>query len=282
MKPALICASVVTQESFGEYQILRMSLGLFYSVKWYIAADLYVHNLLSTENDISSYFVVKQPPGTHGSFDSSKNDLHMSLMMKKFYACHRALLSNKYVLLLDSDIFFLRPFQLSMYTAITQSKVDAILSPHFSNDYELESKVGRYNGGMICVKSLRFLNQWLLLSRRYKENGWYYEQQPIEFVAELFHTSLFPINYNIGWWRMNNKSTYARLETILLSGDQILFMGLPAVCFHVHTLKKLQYANYGLFLLERLIMLLKSSSNPNHLSILNIVSAAITQDWFRL
>jgi len=275
----LICGSVVTSESLGEFYILKDSLELFYRVTWYLAVDSFVFNKLSPLSNINAYFVINHDIGSHGVNDSHKNDLHMALMIKKFYPCLRALLEHDYILLLDSDILFVSQFSDKVYKHIVHSDVDAILSPHYSEDFKLESQVGRFNGGMICVKSLLFLNRWMQLSLNYKVNNWYYEQQPIEFAAREFLTSEFPINCNIGWWRMNNQNTHSRFKSLILDGNYIRFMGMFAVCFHVHTIKSLEYTNYGAFLICHIVSMLKASSNPNHDILLNSIASNMLQSW---
>ena len=282
MKPQLICASVVSADSLSEYLILKETIELFYSVTWFIASDKPVHDALKINSNINCYPVIHQPPGTHGSKNIKENSLHMSLMMKKFSACHRALLLHDYVLLLDSDMIFCSPLPEKLYIQITQPCVDVIVSPHCTEDYELESKVGRYNGGMICVKSVDFLNKWLQLSLKYSENNWYYEQQPIEYAAQEYLTTQFPIYCNIGWWRMNNIKTRKRFESLELIDNQIYFLSQKAVCFHLHTLKRLPYSNYGAFLAERLIEIMLYSSAPVHKAILNIMSTVISNSWLSI
>lgn len=282
MKLKLICASVVSRESLSEFKILQSTIELFYCVTWFIASDKYVYDNLRFQININCFPVILEQPGTHGIDSAEQNSLHMSLMMKKFSVCHRALLLHNYVLLLDADIIFVAPFPEYIYKEIIYSSVDAIVSPHYSEDHQLESKVGKYNGGMICVKSLNFLNQWFQLSLKYKENNWYYEQQPIEFAAQGFEVSQFPIYCNIGWWRMNNDLTHARYESLILKDECINFINQIAVCFHTHTIKRLPYSNYGAFLVERLIYILSSSKNPLHSTILNILSSTLVNSWISL
>ena len=44
----------------------------------------------------------------------------------------------------------------------------------------------------------------------------------------------------------------------------LMFGDLPAVCFHVHTLKKLDYTNYGQFLVDRVKTLMRQCNNTGY------------------
>ena len=270
MKNKLICASVVTKKAYSEFLLLSKTLSIYYDVQWYISTDSYVYN---KEKDNSTCLnIIESDDGTHGSNDPEKNDIHMKMMMTKFDACEKALSENEYVLFLDSDIFFVNKISDELYDLIVgKNGIDAILSPHHTENKNLESQVGYYNGGMFCIKNKNLLAQWKKLSIDYKKYGMYFEQQPLEYATKDFITCHFPIQYNIGWWRMNEQNTRGRLNTLGLHPDtnEMYFLGKKGINFHVHTLKKLDYENYGSFMLEKILSCLKVSKNKNHQKILD-------------
>lgn len=142
--------------------------------------------------------------------------------------------------------------------------IDAILSPHMTNNLGLETQVGHYNVGFFSMRNMNYLNLHEAMSWRHKELGMYYEQQPLQFSSYSFLTVNLPINYNIGWWRFNEKFTHKRLDLLTTDGSKLLFDEKPAICFHVHALKKLDYTNYGKFFIEKIVELMKTCKNDNY------------------
>ena len=99
----------------------------------------------------------------------------------------------------------------------------------------------------------------------------YYEQQPLQFSSYNFLTANLPINYNIGWWIFNEPNTHHRMNFLSIKDNSIYFYGLPAICFHVHALKKLDYTNYGKFLVDKILELIKQCNNKHYDSIANFI-----------
>ena len=281
MKNKLVCASVVTEKAYKEFLLLSKSLELFYDVDWYLSVDNYVNE--REKNNHNCLNIIASDAGTHGSNDPKKNEIHMKMMMTKFDACQEALLKNDYVLFLDSDIFFVNNIQEKLYRLIVEDNgIDAILSPHHTENKNLESQVGYYNGGMFCIKNDKVLENWKNLSKDYKKYNMYFEQQPLEYSTKDFAICHFPIQYNIGWWRMNENHTRKRLNTLGLNKEtnDLYFLGKKAINFHVHTLKKLDYENYGAFMLNKIVACLKNSKNTNHNKIIEIITKLSIEEIF--
>ena len=270
MKDKLVCASVVTEKAYKEFLLLEKSLSLYYDVKWHISTDQFVYDKLAKKHKCLN--IIESDEGTHGSNDPEKNDIHMKMMMTKFDACEEALKENDYVLFLDSDIFFIDKFNDKLYELVTSSNlIDAILSPHHTENKSLEANVGYYNGGMFCIKNKELLANWKAMSLEYKKYNMYFEQQPLEYSTKEFIIANFPIQCNIGWWRMNENNTQQRINSLGLHPEtnDLYFLGKKAVNFHVHTLKKLDYENYGAFMLERILLCLKNSNKKEHKNLLD-------------
>lgn len=262
------CASVVSKKSLKEFLLLDYSMTLFQDVDWHISCDNEVASYLS-KIDSDKYKlipVIKDDNGTHGVNDPAKNEVHMQLMMTKFDACRSALKEHEYVLFLDSDMIFTNKIDDNILGLFESKHIDAILSPHSTENKQLESQVGHFNGGMFCIRSKDFLEDWFSLSKSYKQFGMYYEQQPIEYASKSYTTVNFPIQYNIGWWRMNEAHTSKRVESILLDSphQDLVFLGKKAVNFHVHTLKELDYVNYGETMLSRLLLCMSQSKKVEY------------------
>ena len=73
-----------------------------------------------------------------------------------------------------------------------------------------------------------------------------------------------PIYYNIGWWRFNEEHNKNRLQHFDIVDNQITFMNKPAVCFHVHTMKSLDYNNQGKFLVDAVFQHMNKAENEKY------------------
>jgi hypothetical protein len=264
-------ASVVTKKSLSEFMILKKSLENYHDVMWYVSTDEYAHTILKEIENVKSLLLVKTDECSHGADDPVKNRLFLELVMTKFDALQSAIEENGWGLFIDSDIFFTGPIEDRVLALMRDPSVDAVLSPHMTNNLILETQVGHFNVGFFSMRSLSYLKNHAQMSWRHKELGLYYEQQPLQFSSYPYLTVNLPINYNIGWWRFNEPHTRGRLDLLGHDGKQITFGGLPAVCFHVHTLKNLDYTNYGQFLVDRLKSLMRQCDNRSYSEILSMM-----------
>ena len=106
------------------------------------------------------------------------------------------------------------------------------------------------------------------MSWQHKELGMYYEQQPLQFSSYNFLTVNSPIYYNIGWWRFNEDHNKQRLNFLNTKNDCVYFNQEPAICFHAHVLKDLDYQNFGNFLVSHIFDLMKSCNNEKYQALL--------------
>tara|TARA_R110000824_G_scaffold5923_7_gene27122 strand:- start:10841 stop:11677 length:837 start_codon:yes stop_codon:yes gene_type:complete len=256
-------ATVVTQKSFKEYLLLKYSLEQYHACKWYVSCDSSVHEKLK-DTDIVSLPIIKTDDCDHNLLSQEKRDNWMNVMMTKFDVCSLALEENDHVLFLDSDMVFVNPIEESVLNLLTNENLDAMVCQHMTNNWANEAKHGYFNAGMFVARSIEFLNAWQNLSKRYKELNMYFEQQPLEFIQRNFVTLNLPINYDIGWWRFNEPSTRSRLQQVNLLDDKIAFGSRKAINFHMHTLKSLDYQNFGQFLVDHVLALMNQSENKNY------------------
>ena len=203
--------------------------------------------------------------------------LCLELIMTKFDAMEAAIDKNGYGLFLDSDIFFTNPLEDRFLKLLLDQDVDAILSPHMTNNLGLETQVGHYNVGFFAVRNKRYLEQHKAMSWQSKELGMYYEQQPLQFCSYEYMTVNSPIYYNIGWWRFNEKHNASRLDFLGIENNRVVFMGKPAVCFHVHTMKSLDYNNQGKFLVDKVFKLMSQTTNPKYGDLFEFVKGLIDE-----
>jgi hypothetical protein len=265
-------ASVVTKKSLNEFLLLKLSLEQYHKVDWFVSVDSESNDHLKQFDNIKTLNLIKTDDCSHGTDDPVKNRLFLELVMTKFDAMREGISKYGYCLFIDSDIFFTGPIENRVLELMKNPGIDAVLSPHMTNNLGLETQVGHFNVGFFAVRNLAYLEQHAQMSWMHKELGMYYEQQPLQFCSYPFLTVNLPINYNIGWWRFNEQHTKYRLDLLRLENDQITFGGLPAVCFHVHTLKQLDYTNYGEFLTEKISNLMRQSSNQNYAHLLQFIN----------
>lgn len=266
-------ASVVTTKSLNEFLLLKMSFEQYHEAEWFVSADDFAHNKIKDIPNVRSQCLIKTDDCSHGTNDPVKNRLFLELVMTKFDAMREAIKSHGWGLFIDSDIFFTGPIEQRILDLMKSRDVDAVLSPHMTNNLGLESQVGHFNVGFFSMRNLSYLEQHAEMSWHHKEFGMYYEQQPLQFCSYPFLTVNLPINYNIGWWRFNEAHTRSRMDMLGVQDEKIVFGGLPAVCFHVHTLKKLDYSNYGKFLVEKVVNLMRGCNNQKYKDLVEFIDA---------
>jgi lipopolysaccharide biosynthesis glycosyltransferase len=271
MRKKLSVASVATKKTLQEFMLLKTTLEQYHDVDWHVSTDSVAHKELSKFSNITSLELVKTDDCSHGTNDPIKNRLFLELVMTKFDALESAIDKNGYGLFLDSDIFFTNPIEDRVIQLFENSHIDAVLSPHMTNNLGLEAQVGHFNVGFFSIRNKMMLKMHKEMSWQHKELGMYYEQQPIQFCSYTFLTVNLPIKYNIGWWRFNEPHTKNRLNLLMSDGERLKFAGEDAVCFHVHTLKDLDYTNFGIFLLEKVVDLMKKCSNSKYDEIIRII-----------
>jgi len=272
-------ASVVTKKSLSEFQLLKMSLEQYHEVEWFLSTDEYANEALNHYENINSQCLIKTDDCSHGTNDPIKNRLFLELVMTKFDALKAGIRKHGYCLFVDADIFFTNPIDERVLDLIKSEKIDAVLSPHMTNNLGLETQVGHFNVGFFSMRNVDYLHLHEAMSWRHKEFGMYYEQQPLQFSSYEFLTVNLPISYNIGWWRFNEPHTHNRLELLTTDGKKLLFNGRPAVCFHVHALKKLDYTNYGKFLMDKILSLMKQCDNKKYCDLIKFVESNFDKDF---
>ena len=264
MKDVISVCSVATKKSLSEFELLKFSFEQYHQAEWFVATDEHASKALSKYSNVNIINKIETDDCSHGVNDPVKNRLFLELIMTKFDALEASIEKNGYGLFLDSDIFFTNPLEERFLKLLGDKDIDAILSPHMTNNLGLETQFGHFNVGFFAVRNKRYLRQHRDLSWRSKEFGMYYEQQPLQFTSYEYMTVNSPIYYNIGWWRFNEKHNEERINFLDVQNDQIFFMSKPAICFHVHTMKSLDYDNQGKFLLDRVFSLMSQSKNEKY------------------
>ncbi len=273
----LSVCSVATTKSLKEFLLLKFSFEQYHDAEWFVATDDYAAKYLEKFDNVNVVNKIKTDDCSHGVNDPVKNRLFLELIMTKFDALEAAIEKNGYGLFLDSDIFFTSSLENRFIKLLVDEDIDAILSPHMTNNLGLETQVGHFNVGFFAVRNKAYLEQHRAMSWKSKELGMYYEQQPLQFTSYEYMTVNSPIYYNIGWWRFNEKHNVQRLQHLGVQNNEVCFMGRPAVCFHVHTMKSLDYNNQGKFLVDRVFDLMSKTTNEKYAKLFDFVSELINE-----
>lgn len=265
--------SVATNSSLSEFLLLKTTLESYHDVSWTISCDSLAASSLKGYKNIKLLELIETDEGcSHGTQDTNKTKKFTQLAMTKFDAVEDSIKTHGYGLFLDADVFFTNPIEDRVLHLIENPDVDAVLCPHMTNNLGLESQVGHYNTGMFSLRSLDMLKKHVTLSSN-PANGFYTDQQAIQFAAYEHTIVGLPIHYNIGWWRFNEKFNAQRLNFFNVRDNKIFFGNDPAVCFHIHTLKKLDYKNYGTFLLDKVISMMKSCDNEKYAETVRMIES---------
>jgi hypothetical protein len=266
-------ASVVTEKTICEFDLLKKSLELFHECFWVISCDKSAAKKYEDIENIHCLQLIKSDDCDHNIGSPQQKDRWMKVMMTKFDAVSMLVDMYGHGLFLDSDMVFVNPIEQRILNLLENKNIDAFICQHMSNDWQNEAKHGLYNGGMFHIKNKNFIKDWINLSLRYKEYNLYYEQQPLEYIQRNYNSMNLPINYNIGWWRFNNDTTRNRLDKLRLVDDRIYFGNKPAVNFHVHTLREIGYQNFGQFLVDKICSLLADSGDDVYQDILREIKS---------
>ena len=261
-------SSVVTSKTISEFDLLKLSLEEFHQCEWVISCDQSAYDKYNNVSNMTCLKLIESDDCDHNMGTAQQKDTWMSVMMTKFDVIGVLLEKYNHGLFLDSDMVFVGPFEEKILAAFVNPDIDACICQHMTNNWSVEAQHGLYNAGMFHVKSAEFIKEWKTLSEDYKKYGFYYEQQPLEYVQRNFVALNLPINYNIGWWRFNSPKTKSRIDSLRVEDDTIYFGKLPAVNFHVHTSRELEYENFGQFLVDKIKVLLAQTDNESHAKIL--------------
>tara|TARA_A100001515_G_C4591880_1_gene216247 strand:- start:3958 stop:4779 length:822 start_codon:yes stop_codon:yes gene_type:complete len=267
-------ASVVTKKTICEFDLLKLSIEQHHECQWVISCDGPAYEKYCEVDNIKCLKLIETDDCDHNVASEKQKDNWMKVMMTKFDAVEELLKEHNHALFLDCDMIFVNPIEDRIISLFKNNDIDASICQHMTNDWPTEAQHGLYNGGMFHVRSKQFIKQWKMLSSQYKKYGFYFEQQPLEYVQRNFNSFNLPINYNIGWWRFNRQSTQKRIDLLNVRDNKIYFGSKPAVNFHVHTLREIGYQNFGQFLVDKIVLLMKEANNKNYEELLRVLEPA--------
>jgi hypothetical protein len=263
----LVVASVATKNCYKEFLLLKYSLEQYHSCQWYVSCDAFSHSQIKQFDNVDAKILIDSDDCDHNSSDPTQQENFLKVILTKFDICKIAIEKHGGVLFLDSDMLFVNPLEKKMLELFEIKSLDAILSQHMTNNWKNEAYHGYYNVGMFYLRNVDLIDKWKMMSVNHRSLNMYYEQKPLEFVQRNFITANFPIYYNVGWWRFNERDTLGRLDKLRLYDNIICFGTNKAVNFHLHLLKESQI-HYGKFLMDRIFSMLGESGNKKYQALL--------------
>ena len=186
--------SVVTNKTICEFELLKLSLEQYHECQWAISCDEAAYNKYKNVSNVECLQIIDTDDCDHNIGSTEQKDNWMKVMMTKFDVMNTLIDNFGHGLFLDSDMIFTNPIEERILKAFDNPHVDVCICQHMTNDWQNEAKHGLYNGGMFHVKNADFISEWRSLSRDYKKYGFYFEQQPLEFVQRNFISLNLPIN----------------------------------------------------------------------------------------
>ena len=189
--------SVVTKKTICEFDLLKASIEQYHDCRWIMSCDDVAYDNYKNHENIECLNIIETDDCDHNVGSETQKDNWMKVMMTKFDVVDKLIDNHGHGLFLDCDMIFTNPIEDKVLGLFTNENIDACICQHMTNDWQNEAQHGLFNGGMFHVKNKDFVSKWRELSKKYKEYGFYYEQQPLEFIQRNFVTANLPINYNL-------------------------------------------------------------------------------------
>jgi len=236
MKPNLTLSCSVTESHLKEFLLLKYSAELFHECEWFLSCDEFCFNYLN--QFVGCYCENLNLENGKVFGDEKEISNFYGVIEGKFRATERAIEARGECLLVDSDIIFTAPIPEGKF----HKKNSAIVCPHFQWNSEMDKAWGYFNVGFVYIKDFEFLKSW---AEETKKAGDQFEQVPIQKVVESdkYVVGIFPIEFNMGWWRFNNQMSQFRINSFYTSNDLICFDGHIVNSFHFHTFNKCEHSN---------------------------------------
>lgn len=256
--------SVVSKNCYKEFLLLKFSLEQYHECEWYLSCDEYCYNKLKGQLGINAYLLIASDDCDHVVQNEQLRDNFTKLVMTKFVIAREGMKKHKSILLIDTDMIFVNKLDDWFLDFLKDEKIDGMLCQHMTDDAANEGRVGYFNVGMQVIGNPKFLDAWEDVTGRHKELGLYFEQKPMEIVQRHFRTVNLPINYDLGWWRLNAEHLAYRRRAFNVKDNSIHIFDLPVINFHSHSLKELKHPNFGDFLISGMFLLMSKSDNPKY------------------
>ena len=234
MEPSAFC-SISTFTCHHELFGLLLSISIYHpGAKVYLMVDTKTHDTINSFTPklnlkIKWFIELDKYTGLNRA-QMEQMGIAKEFWNNKCRIMSNALLENKDILFLDSDIVLL-----GKINDIDTSK-DLGVSPQFITDYHVK-KTGYYNAGAIWTRDKLVLDKWI----KYTETSRYFEQASIEDLVKEFSYFEFGENYNLQCWRYylsNESSEQIGKHITSRPNDKLYYKNKPLKFIHTHFLDK--------------------------------------------
>ena len=234
MEPSAFC-SISTFTCHHELFGLLLSISIYHpGAKVYLMVDTKTHDAINSFTPklnlkIKWFIELDKYTGLNRA-QMEQMGIAKEFWNNKCRIMSNALLENKDILFLDSDIILL-----GKINDIDTSK-DLGVSPQFITDDHVK-KTGYYNAGTIWTRNKLVLDKWI----KYTETSRYFEQASIEDLVKEFSYFEFGENYNLQCWRYylsNESSEQIGKHITSRPNDKLYYKNKPLKFIHTHFLDK--------------------------------------------
>lgn len=260
--------TIATGQCWAELQLMIRSFRLYHpETPIYIMADddICYHALYTKVGDALGEKLTwfgGIPNKDWKQVGGSKADW-LELMLKKTEVMDEALFEQKSTLFVDSDMIFVGPVE------IEWDGPDVYLSRHYIKDSQ-EAAYGIYNGGFVATKNKDFPKWWREYTHAYP--NLFYEQQTLDYAANLFDVDELPKAHNFAWYRFSKEHNPQAGQERYVSwydGHNFKYLNQTISSFHTHlNNKEERFSVLNQFILYNL----KHTDNPKHKEIYGYIN----------
>jgi hypothetical protein len=257
-------SAVVTQSCLKDFLLMKKTFDLYHTNHIYdLACDAYSFDYLNKNfNNLKCCKYNDLEDGSHTEHNNILLNNFKNIIKIKFEHTLKILQSsNDIVLWCDTDHIFVNSIDEFVY----QDTNDALITPHYSNNFANENEVGFFNCGFVFIKNVEFLIEWKRLYDQHEKLNIYFEQKALELACKKFKTTNLPINYNVGWWKFMNEKFEGNFSYLKLENDNITLYGNKLINFHFHFFKEDKHSFDKNQFRNLLFSILKQRSNQEDL-----------------
>jgi len=262
--------SVVTENVINEFLLFRLSMLQYHqNCKWILSTDAKTAEVLSDPifSDVECNVLVEEQ-GSHRFADANEDRKFYNLVKTKLDIARMSMDRHGYAFIMDTDMIMLSPFGKTFLDYITNSSIDVMATSHNLIDKVAEEKYGKYNVGMIVIRSDEFIDEW----ESYMSDDLFFEQKPFELAVDTCNYTFGELEdvFNVAYWKMNNNPN---LSIHFGSDDMICISGKEIVNAHVHlindasTVRDVDNNRHR----DVIMKFLEESTNNNHKSLYRII-----------
>jgi hypothetical protein len=237
----MIISTIITKSCLKDFLLMKKTFDLYHTEHLYdLACDNYCFDYLNNNfNNLKCSKYENLEDGNHiENNDKSLTNFKNIIKIKFEHTLKILQKSQDIVLWCDTDHIFVNKLDNFIY----KDTNDALITPHYSNNFANENEVGFFNCGFVFIKNINFLIEWQRLYNQQDKLNIYFEQKALELACKKFKTTNLPINYNVGWWKFMNEKFEGNFNYLKIDKQDITLYGNKVINFHFHFFKEKDHA----------------------------------------